>query len=947
MRADETSNLGIDHDLHRTRQRFIAINKARMLRVDDCLNSLQRDFLRLLPLLFHTNHPLLPGYISHTTPSGIHAYKPSAKAIRLAHKRAKSFAYDERAARKLELHGLYMMGSSGTIAYTDDSDIDIWVCHQAGMETQRITDLCLKAEQIERWAAELGLEVHFFILNPEDFRQGQNQTLSKESSGSTQHYLLLDEFYRSSLVLAGQTPIWWLVPPEHEPHYEAFVEKLITRRFIKPDQVVDFGGLAEIPAEEFFGATLWQLYKSIDSPYKSVMKLTLMEVYADEYPDMELLSMRYKKAVYAGIHDLNELDPYLQMYRKVEEYLLSRQDASRLALLRRSFYLKTGEKLTRKRLSRDEDWRSAYLDSLTRSWGWDTGMLIRLDNQSQWKLPTVLEERRDLITALTQSYRKLSQFARKQADIARITQTDLTILGRKLYAAFERKAGKVERINRGICPGLHESDVILQRVTDVSGQDIWLLFSNDVPERQRNEPAAMKRSNSLLELLAWAHFNHIIDANTRIATLGDVGALSQRELRLLMQSLQELFPQARIYDASAEELKRPAHLKKAVLFANVGTEARLTSRSSDHIASSRNNALSYGALHENLTNTFDLVLETSWEEIFTFRYQQVDGLLECLGEYLHWGARHEDTPLPSMQIFCHSSSYGMTITHTLQDLFREISNVFQPGAPYQRPRFILEIGKCHYRLEQASGKTEHRRIGDPQALLQFLCQPLDFYQDTVFAHHCCEQGILPGLYAYNEADKIQLFFHASGQEVEISILDERGALFQQHLPQYENQVLLEQFSNFFSSLYNRRQRLFHGSETTTPELPVECYILSRGRAGKYQYTPLARKENGWDRHYLEVQVIGDIDENGNRIFTIYCDGVEFSSMTHGGQLFHAVAKYVLDRRQSGQTYPVYITDIDLSSSLLNGQSMEELSTVVFLNYKKNIETRLTRALQSL
>ena len=947
MQAGETPNLSIDHDLHKMRQRFSAINKARMTRVDDCLNSPQRDFLKLLPLLFHTNHPLLPGYISYTTPSGLYGYKPSAQAIRLARKRAKSFAYDERAPRKLEIYGLYMMGSSGTIAYTDDSDFDIWVCHKPGMETHRITDLCRKAEQIEHWAAELGLEVHFFILNPDDFRQGQNQTLSKESSGSTQHYLLLDEFYRSSLVLAGQTPVWWLVPPEHEARYDAFVSMLLTRRFIKPNEVVDFGGLAEIPAEEFFGATLWQLYKSIESPYKSVMKLTLMEVYADEYPDMELLSMRYKKAVYAGIHDLNDLDPYLQMYRKVEEYLQSRQDAGRLALLRRSFYLKTGEKLTQKRVTSDEDWRCSYLETLTKSWGWDTATLMRLDNQSQWRLPTVLDERRDLITALTQSYRKLSQFARNQADIARITQTDLTILGRKLYAAFERKAGKVERINRGICPGLHETDVTLLCLSDNSGQDIWLLFSNDVPERQRNEMSAMKRCNSLLELLVWAHFNRIIDASTHINTSGDIGALSQRELRLLIQSLQDLFPQARIYDASTEELKRPAHLKKAVLFANVGTEARLTSRSGNHIASSRNNALSYGALHENLTNSFDLVLETSWEEIFTFRYQRVDGLLECLGEYLHWCSRHEDTPLPPIQIFCHSSSYGMVITQTLEDLYREICNVFQPGGPYQQPRYILEVGKFYYRLEQQSGRTEHSRIGDRQALYQFLCHPMNTYQDTVFEHHCCAQSILPGIYTYNEKDKIQLFFHTNGQNVDINILDERGALFQQRLPRYENQLLLEQFSAFFSSLYNRRQRIFHGSETAIPELPVECYILSRGRAGKYQFTALSRKEDGWNRHFLEVQVIGDVDENDNRVFTIYCDGVEFSSMAHGGQLFDAVARYVLDRRQSGLTYPVYITDIDLSSALLEGQPAEELSTVVFLNYKKNIESRLTRALQGL
>lgn len=35
----------------------------------------------------------------------------------------------------------------------------------------------------------------------------------------------------------------------------------------------DLGGLGELSAEEYFGASLWQLYKSVDSPYKAVLKV--------------------------------------------------------------------------------------------------------------------------------------------------------------------------------------------------------------------------------------------------------------------------------------------------------------------------------------------------------------------------------------------------------------------------------------------------------------------------------------------------------------------------------------------------------------------------------------------------------------------------------------------------------------------------------------------------
>jgi adenylate cyclase class 1 len=56
-------------------------------------------------------------------------------------------------------------------------------------------------------------------------------------------------------------------------------------------------------------------------------------------------------------------------------------------------------------------------------------------------------ERRELVAELNHSYRFLSQFARTQNASSRADQRDLNVLGRRLYAAFERRAGKVEVIN--------------------------------------------------------------------------------------------------------------------------------------------------------------------------------------------------------------------------------------------------------------------------------------------------------------------------------------------------------------------------------------------------------------------------------------------------------------------------------------------------------------------
>src|SRR5690606_2037172 len=117
---------------------------------------------------------------------------------------------------------LYLMGSSGTIAYSENSDFDIWVCIRPDLTDEEQQALLRKTEGIESWAASLGLEVHFFLMSDEGFRRGQTSSLSRESSGSAQHHLLLDEFYRTGLLVAGRYPVWWLVPPDYEAHYEQY-----------------------------------------------------------------------------------------------------------------------------------------------------------------------------------------------------------------------------------------------------------------------------------------------------------------------------------------------------------------------------------------------------------------------------------------------------------------------------------------------------------------------------------------------------------------------------------------------------------------------------------------------------------------------------------------------------------------------------------------------------
>ncbi len=287
-------------DLEQIRRRFTLIQRKRLHRIEQELPPHQQEFLNLLPLLFHINHPMLPGFVNTGTPAGIPNFSPTKLLLQTAKKISRSFEYQKRARRRFHIQGLYLMGSIGSVAQTTRSDFDVWLCHDPALKTNALESLKIKSGRIEQWGKSLGLEVHIFIINADTFRNGERECLSHESSGTTQQRLLLEEFYRTGVLLAGRYPLWWLVPPEEEQNYSDYAQMLMHKRFVDRLDCIDFGGLETLSPDEFFGAAHWQLFKGIESPYKTILKLLLTEAYSQEYPAVRWLCQEAKAEIYAG-----------------------------------------------------------------------------------------------------------------------------------------------------------------------------------------------------------------------------------------------------------------------------------------------------------------------------------------------------------------------------------------------------------------------------------------------------------------------------------------------------------------------------------------------------------------------------------------------------------------------------------------------------------------------
>ena len=930
------------------KQRFLLLNRERLRRAQDSMRERQRDILDLLPLLFHVNHPILPGYVSNECPVGVSDYRPSKRTLHAVKKIAISFDYRRKALPSYDVYSLFMMGSSGTVAYSQASDFDIWICHRPDMTAEQTAALQQKATLIEQWADTLNLEVHFFLINPLHFKEGQHADLSKESSGTAQHYLLLEEFYRTGLLLAGRYPLWWLVPPDQEANYEAYMKTLVEKRYINRNEFIDFGNIAQVPAEEFFGAALWQLFKGIDSPYKSVLKLLLMEIYASQYPNIDLLCQRFKRNIYDGETSLDQLDPYIMLYRAIEEYLNNLSEFDRMDFARRCFYFKVNERLSIKVAPRNVTWRRELVGELAKAWGWGGVYLEMLDGRSTWKINRVLRERKVLVNELTHCYRVLSNFAREHAGLMLINQKDITVLGRKLYAAFERKAGKVEIINRGISDNLWEGQLSLHQFYAPDGQEMWALFRGAVAASEIAVSMPLKRGRTVTELMVWSYCNGLIDDRSSLALHAQDSHLTRRELSSLIQVLQRAFPIKEIMATDINDLAYPARVVMAAIFINVGVDPlHQHTRLGRHLTTARTDALNFSGLAENLALTFDLTILTSWKEVLTFRYAGVDGLLSCLSEYLQWSPPGGGVSLPTPGVFCFSSNRGTAISQRIKELIGDVMACYYGERGTLAARYILAAEQNFYALYLENAILRYSKLGSYEELLGYLAQSQSIFSPVVIDRYALGDAFLPLIFKLNRPGLIQVIYRIDGDVADVYVVDERGSLFNHRINYYDHKALIEHLKIFFEAVITRQNNNISIDDGDMPSMEIEFYEAVKDKRGGRKLVRMAADWENAKRHYFNVQVISDASEDEPSRFTIYCDDVEFPGLQYGETVFDAVAAYMLKQRDSGARYPIYITDIDLPRAVFGVEAGGRIQTIHFLNYKKQIEERLKQAVERL
>jgi len=923
-------------ELQLVRRRFRGLQRGRMRRIEAELNANQRDFVNLLPLLFHINHPVLPGFIGSDVPAGISDYSPSQAIIRTARKQGRSFTFKKRVRRRYHILGLYLMGSIGSIAHTTGSDFDVWLCYDPQLKPSQLRALQKKVSQLEKWAAELGLEVHIFLMNVDAFRNGDREAISSESSGSTQKQLLLEEFYRTGILLAGRHPLWWLVPPEEEKNYTKYTAMLLHKRFVNPLDCLDFGGLEQTQADEFFGAARWQLYKGIESPYKSVLKLLLVEAYSRDYPDIRWLCQEAKAAIYSGVLDMDALDPYILMYQRVEQYLQAREENERLELARRCFYFKAEQPLSRK--SRGQLWQRQLMQSVVMAWGWNKKKLSQLDSHHGWKINQVLQERNKLVRELTNSYHMLTEFSRTYATSGQIDPEELSLLGRKLYTALERQPGKVDSINPGISRDLVEEALSLHYIETSKGMDGWVLYCGEVDEQNIDSNIPIKKSASLIEMLSWTKINGLADHNTVVSLYPDNCPVSEKELRSLLNSLHKRKHSLHPGSVQLSALSKSAYAKFCTLFINTGIDplAHL-SKAGKQLTSDRSDALSFGSSHTSLVNFLEQLVVTSWGETLITSHHSTHGLAESICRYLSLTLHHHpDRPAPEVAAFGHSSIRATSIAKRVEMLFNNICTSFGPDGKGLGSRYLFQADDDYYLVHHERDGFSCFSMGSNQELMETLGQSQSHFRPLVIDSHALQDTPLTTIMQQNEEGHIQIFYYRHRGATSLYVLDEQGALFHQTIPGGSEKHLLVQQRRFFSDLLITRSLQTHDIGLSGMLDTPDFIRVSKGRSGTWTTKASTLPREQFYEGYTELRLVTEGTNLSQSPHLLLCNNREFSSLEYGDRVFQAVAEHILARRNNNKDYPIYITGIEFTRSALE----QKWSTVELLQFKKRLERRL-------
>ncbi|QPJ66122.1 MAG: adenylate cyclase [Candidatus Nitrohelix vancouverensis] len=653
--------------LFKNRKEFLKYNRFKIDRTLKTLSDIDRLIFAAVPRLLHVHQEGLPGYFESEdpVPCGIHNFKVDKESQIATEKLFPDIVIRRNEDIQPVIHCVLLMGSVGSIAQTTKSDLDYTLLIDKSYFTPESRQLFQKKlNLIEQWTWDnFNLETHFFI---NDFNEVKNNNFGEsdsESTGSALAILLKEEMFRTTIIVNGKIPFWWIVPLDtDDDKYEQLLALVMSNEtLLKKEEFIDIGNVHDISQGEFFGGSIWALIKSFKSPFKTLMKMGLLEEYMFGDTASNLLCHEVKKRVFAGDTPYIDIDAYLILFDRVQKFFAKDKTDNEVDALRSAFYLKVGTKVSTEDFETPpKHWKKALLVKMMKEWGWTPLKVEQLNQYGDWQMMQKVALGNRVNKILMASYKNISE-VNKNLDPSEslITEKDTHLLGRKLFSFFRKAPNKVENLTAMVDGKTFEKNLtILCEKSSAQERPQWYLIRGRTMAFIEHVPKddVIKNFASYQAMIAFVAFNKLyVRGETELLLRAEGQTIKEDDIRHLMEKLSGAIDSINIAAISNEELMIDAKLKKLFIAIDFGSPLPREIETGNIKACTTNEELNQ-FIHKQLEHIRSLTATymTSWGELFSKTYSGVNCMARMIGE-LSPQTLPESTDNPEfLKVFVHS-----------------------------------------------------------------------------------------------------------------------------------------------------------------------------------------------------------------------------------------------------------------------------------------------------
>ena len=487
-----------------SRKYFVSYNVLRLRELFRNLSEKKKELFNIIPFFLHVNSPDYPGYVnSKKIPFGIISFydsgffKFSLKYFKITAKQVRPFT-----AGKFYIRGLYIMGSSGTLAQGEHSDFDYWVVldKSACTESQLVL-LEEKFAKIELWCKkEYNQSVSFFIMDVNEIKSNNFSRISEESSGSAQKTILKEEFYRTFIVIAGLIPLWAVLPVG----INNYQYKYIVKKFLNTDnsydlykKFIDLGNLNGIDKKECACALLWQIYKSRSDPVKALLKSSLIASYycgLNKLLPCDII----KKSFLNDNFNTGYIDPYVVIFNYVIKFYNKIYKQGLPVIEEAIFFRLCGFPVIKK--TNPEHPKGILVKKLLTVWKWDSKKICYFTDYVKWTEQKKLSHEKKILKQIRVLYKMVLGKNIDKEQLFYMDDLELVSLKNRISAILKKEQGKIPRCSRYL-------QLRGQQPLSVFGSDeLWYVYDNR-ERKLRNKDLAIFKDKELLRVIGWIIYN--------------------------------------------------------------------------------------------------------------------------------------------------------------------------------------------------------------------------------------------------------------------------------------------------------------------------------------------------------------------------------------------------------------------------------------------------------